>query len=63
MTRKCPFMSGVASTPKTEVGGLVFTSAQIGKAVFVECIEEDCMAWGWTDSLGYHCKKIDGKCH
>lgn len=45
MTRKCPFLSGVASTPKTEVGGLVFTSAQVGKAVFVECIEGDCMAW------------------
>ena len=57
MTRKCPFMSGVASIPKTEVGGLVFTSAQIGKAVFVECIEDDCMAWS-----GY-CKLVDRKCH
>jgi len=50
-------MSGVASIPKTEVGGLVFTSAQIGKAVFVECIEDDCMAWS-----GY-CKLVDRKCH
>jgi len=43
--KKCPFMSGIVSASKSEVGGLVFTSAQMGKSVFIECIQDDCMAW------------------
>jgi hypothetical protein len=74
MTRKCPFMSGVLASPKNEIGGLAFTSIQVGKAIYIECIGDDCMAWqelansnpDFVDtrkgSIGY-CKLIDRKCH
>jgi hypothetical protein len=73
MTKKCPFISMVVSTPRSEVGGLVFTSAQTCKAILVDCIMQDCMAWETTYSTedtglitGGRCKlieAIEGRCY